>query len=213
MSTPNGDGNGTVTDPGTGDNPVDPTAATTDGGQATGDNPVDPADLQKEIEKWKALSRKHETRAKENSTAATAYQKLQDSQKSELQLANEKLAQAEAERNSERAERYRLLAATQHGLTNDLVGYLGEGDEAEIGERAANLSKFIDAAVDDRLKAELVKYGINPGQAGSATSASAAASLGLGRRPVESLRPGSQPASNNAPQSTNDMFRNMLGRG
>lgn len=219
MSVDAGTGPETGTDGG-GDSTTDPNATTsTTTGNAV-DNATDPGtsaggdkDQAKEVEKWKALARKHEQRAKENVVAATEWNKLQEGQKSELQKANERAEAAERDRNEERSERYRLLAAAQHGLGPEFIGYLGSGEESEISERAEALGKAMQAEVDKRLDAELQKYGIRrDGQAGTAPTAASAASLGLGRRPVESLRAGSAPV-NTTPSNPNDLFRQMTRRG
>lgn len=219
MTTPAGDnGTGTETGQSAGDSGADPNASAQvpegqENGDGSGDSGAEVKDWQKEAEKWKTLSRKHEGRAKENAAAATELAKLQDKDKTELQRATERAARAEAAEATERSERYRLLAAAHHDLGPDFVPFLGTGTEEEIFARAETLSKQIGDAVNDRLKAELAKYGIESnGQNGTAPSAAAAASLSLGRRPTESLRAGSAPASSGQPVNKNDAFRGMLGR-
>lgn len=170
-----------------------------------------------EAEYWKGMARKHEGRAKSNAEAAQRLRKIEDASKSELQLANERAARAEQGQAEATAERHRLLAAASHGLTPDLVDFLGGGTEEDIFGRAEVLNAQIDLAVTQRLTAELAKYGIQPnanGTPGTAPSAGAAASLAQGRRPVSQLRSGASPAPQ--PSSTagdpNAAFRNMLGR-
>lgn len=187
--------------------------ATGDGGQASGGRT--PAE---EVAHWKAMARKNEARARENSKAAAKLQELEDKDKTELQRANDRAAKAERDAQEATAERHRLLAAAKHGLGPDLVEYLGTGSEEDIFTRAENLSKVIDGQVTARLTAELQKYGIQfnsdgSGQPnGTAPSAGAAASLALGRRPAESMRPGASPATDRQPQDANAAFRSMLGR-
>jgi hypothetical protein len=164
---------------------------------------------------WKTQSRKHEDRAKANNEAATKLRKLEDAQKSELQLATERAERAEAAAANSASERHRLLAAATHGLTPELVDFLGSGTEQEIFDRAEALNTQIDAAANARLNAELAKYGIQPGQAGApgAGSAAAAASLAQGRRPVSQLRSGATPAPQaGGATDNNSAFRGMLGR-
>jgi hypothetical protein len=217
VTTPAGNA---ATDPGTGtggngDNPTDPTAnptppATTDPGASD-----PPKDLSKEVEKWKALSRQHEARSKENSKAATELAKIQDAQKSELQKAQDRADKAEAAQRESDALRFRLTAASQHGLSSDLVDYLGDGDQETITGRAETLVKSIETEVNKRVDTELAKYGIQrPAQGqpnGSAPTAQAAASLNLGGRPVESLRPGNTPTRQQPAASNNDLFRGLMG--
>lgn len=215
-----GTATGTVTEGG-GDSTTDPNAtantttgnaadnATTDNGTSAGGE----KDWAAEAEKWKGLARKHEQRAKENSSAASKLQAIEDGQKSELQKAQERADAAERDRNEERSERFRLLAAAQQGLGPEFIAYLGGGEESEISDRAETLNKSMQAEVEKRVDAELTKYGIvRSGQNGQAPTASAAASLGLGRRPVESLRAGSAPAQT-TPNNPNDLFRGMMHRG
>lgn len=220
-------GTGTETGPGSGgDSTTEPTnqpqqtGGQDGGGQGAGDSGTQDSggkDLQAEIAKWKALARKHEQRSRENSKAAERLAELEDANKTELQRLQERADKAERERAAERAERFRLIAASQHGLPSELATYLGDGEEDEITERAEALSKFIAGEADKRVTAELAKYGIQPnGQQtgnGGAPTAHEAARLGNGRgRPVESLRPGATPTSDNRPQDPNEYFRSLLGR-
>lgn len=214
MTTPAGDqGTGPATgQPGDATGAVDPNAA---GGQPTDPGEGDggtPTPEHPDVAKWKALARKHEQRAKENATAQTELQALKDKDKSELQKATERAQKAEAERLTERSERFRLLAAASNGLSPDMVGYLGTGEQDEIDARAKELRGAIDNAVQAQLVVELEKYGIKLNANGQPQTAQAAASMALGRRPVESLRPGSVPAGNGQPLTNNDMFRGMLGQ-
>lgn len=54
-------------------------------------------DPQAEVEKWKALARKHEGVAKTNADAAKRLAEIEDAQKSEAEKAADKIAKAEAE--------------------------------------------------------------------------------------------------------------------
>lgn len=102
----------TVTDPDTGKvypipaGGADDAAAGDDGDDDT-DSGAD--DLEAEVQKWKALARKHEKQAKANADKARQYDELEDSQKSELEKATGKAADAEkrateAERRAQRLE-------------------------------------------------------------------------------------------------------------
>lgn len=212
MTMPTGDGAEGATPSGGGDSTTEPQQTGNDGTESSEETPVSRADLAKELDKWKALSRKNEQRARENAAAAKKLTDFENANKSELQKAQDEAAKYQAEAANARAEKFRLTAASSHGLSADFTDYLGAGEETEINERAETLAKTIQAQVDERLAAELAKYGIQPGQPGTAPTAAGAASLSLGRRPVESLRPGSAPANNGAPSSSNDLFRGMLGR-
>jgi hypothetical protein len=219
MTTPAGNGTAGATgdqgasDSGTDPNATDPAAQVTGGASAgeTGTGEGSQASTADDVAKWKALARKHEARAKENATAAEKLRQLEDRDKTELQRATERAQKAEAERAAERAERFRLMAASRTGLGAEFAVYLSGTEQAEIDERADALAGAIDKAVADRLKGELAKYGIQVDANGGAPTAAGAASLSLGRRPVESLRPGSVPTGQNNPATPNDMFRGMLG--
>lgn len=54
-------------------------------------------DLTAEVEKWKALARKSETRAKENSAAAKRLAEIEEAGKTEAEKAADRIAKAEAE--------------------------------------------------------------------------------------------------------------------
>jgi len=56
-----------------------------------------PVDLSAEVDKWKALSKKNEARAKENSAAAKRLAEIEEAGKTEAQKAADRIAQAEAE--------------------------------------------------------------------------------------------------------------------
>jgi hypothetical protein len=225
MTTPAGDspGTGESQAPGTGGNDQQngqPQQQTNqgDGGEGEGEGEgtgTATRTAAQEAAFWKQQSRKHEDRAKANADAAKRLKTFEDSQKTALQLAEERAVAAEQRSAAADAERHRLLAAATHGLTPDLVDFLGMGTEAEIFGRAEVLNTQIDAAVNARLTQELAKYGISPaaGEPSGSPSAGAAASLSQGRRPVTQLRSGNGPA----PQSSavngdkNAAFRGMLG--
>jgi hypothetical protein len=223
MTTPAGDsGTGTETgQPGANATgaapPQDPTGNSNGSGTETGTETgpeSSPKDWAAEAEKWKTLARKHETRAKENNAAAQKLQAMEDANKTELQRATERAAKAEADRDAEAAERFRLLAAAGNSLGPEFVGFLGAGTQDEINERAVALKTEIDKAVQSQLVEQLKRYGITIDPAtGTAPTAAAAASLSLGRRPTESLRPGSAPAAQNGqPTNNNDLLRSMFQR-
>lgn len=103
-------------------------------------------DISAEVEKWKALARKNEQRAKENADKAKRFDEFEESQKSEQQ----KLAEA-AERSRQEAaetavELARLRAAVKHGLSDDDLDLLGTGTPEEIEARAERLAARLKAA-------------------------------------------------------------------
>jgi chromosome segregation ATPase len=128
--------------------------ATTTGGDATGTTDTTDqageadriAALERDVEKWKGLSRKHEDRAKSNSDAATRLEEIENAQRSDLDKANDKAAKAEeratgAEKTAMQLEvaldkapegmaisQIRKLAKRLHGSTRDEL----EADATEL---------------------------------------------------------------------------------
>jgi hypothetical protein len=102
---------------------------------------------QSEVEKWKALARKHEERAKENAEAAKKVQQLEDAQKSEQQRLEERAAAAERERDKATADALRYRVAAQHGISGDDVDLLeGVADPDLLEARAKRIAELRKAA-------------------------------------------------------------------
>lgn len=99
------------------------------------------ADTANEVEKWKALARKHEGQAKANADAAKRLAELEDAQKSEAQRLEERAAAAERERDEVRVELTRLRMATRYGIAEDDLDLLGSGSDEEIESRAKRLAE------------------------------------------------------------------------
>ena len=117
---------------------ADPAPSATDP-QPPQDPPADPppADLAAELEKWKSLARKHETRSKENADKATKFDELEASQKTETEKLAQRVEEAEkrAVQLRDRAVKaeVKALAAdfadpSDAALFLDLTKYAGEGD-------------------------------------------------------------------------------------
>lgn len=155
-------------------------------------------DWESEAAKWKALSRQHERqhlsalgfKSKDEidqlRQAAQKYQEFEDTQKSELQRANERAQSVEQQLNDLRATNTRLMAAATHNIPPDLIDLLGSGTDEEINSRAEVLA--------ERLKA------------------SAPTSAPASPRPVEALTPGAATASGAATTSPDDWIRRLAGR-
>lgn len=143
-----------------------------------------------ELEKWKALARENEKRAKANADAAKRLQELEDGQKSEL----EKLqgAQRAAEQRAAEAEQkaMRLEVAVSKGLTpaqaKRLVGTTQEELEADADEFLASIKPAGDS-----------------GDEGGGTE------TGLPRRPQERLTPGARPGAEPQPSAKEIVDRVM----
>jgi hypothetical protein len=98
------------------------------------DTGKDEPDAAAELEKWKALARKHEGRAKENAAAAKRLAELEDAQKSELQKLQERAEAAEAKALTAA----RRSAAVDAGLPVGMADRLqGSTDEELIADAKA----------------------------------------------------------------------------
>jgi hypothetical protein len=168
---------------------------------ADGDGAEDPlAKAQAEIAKWKAQSREQEKRAKANAAKAQQYDAYEESQKTEQQRLSDQLAAAQREAQDAREDRFRLLAAAQYDLPPSLISHLGGGSEDEITERAEAFAQ----AINERAAV------LAAAQAQAAQQQQPRGGNGFGR-PVESLRPGALPASDNKPADPNAWIRQALG--
>lgn len=87
--------------------------------------PAEPAnestDWQAEAAKWKALSHKNEARAKENAKKAQDYDAFQESQKSELQKAQEAAADWENKFKQSQVTALQAETAAKNGLPIELL--------------------------------------------------------------------------------------------
>ena len=100
-------------------------------------------DLQAEIDKWKALSRKNEERAKTNEQAAKRLSELEEGQKSEIEKAMARADEAERRAALVELEALRASVALNKGLTPSqakrLVGATLEELETDADELIADL--------------------------------------------------------------------------
>ncbi len=96
-----------------------------------------------EIEKWKGLSRQHEARSKANAEAATKLAEIEESQKSEVDKANDKITQADARATLAETELIRLRVAVKHGLSDDQAARLIGETEAELDADAVEFKKLL----------------------------------------------------------------------
>lgn len=95
-------------------------------------------DLQAEVDKWKALARKHETNAKANADAAKRLAEMEEADKTEAQKAADKAAEAEKRAQEAETRALRLEVAVSKGLTPSqakrLVGATKEELEADADD-------------------------------------------------------------------------------
>jgi len=155
----------------------------------------DPAELQRQLDHWKTQARKHEGRAKSNAAAAAKLQELEDANKSELEKALEAQKAAETQRDEALNTHSRVMAAAAHNLPVELIDHLGSGTDEEVNERAGLFSRVIET------RAQELAEQIVAGRNGVPST---------GGRPVESLRPGSQPSQGGTPTTPDEWFRNLL---
>lgn len=78
-------------------------------------------DLSAEIEKWKALARKNEARAKDNAEKAKRLDELEEANKSELQKLQDQLAAAQKAAQDAEVGRLRASIAARHGVPEPLL--------------------------------------------------------------------------------------------
>lgn len=110
-------------------------------------------DLAAEVEKWKALARKNEARAKENSDKAKRLDDLEEAQKSELEKLTARAEAAEAKiAEREKADAARSLAeevAKEKGVSASVLrGSTKEELEAHADSILALLPEKPKAATD-----------------------------------------------------------------
>jgi hypothetical protein len=115
-----------------------------------------------------------------------------DAEKTELQKAQEAAKRYESELTTTRVANARLMAAVAHDLPPDLIDLLGDGTDEEIDARAKLLAEKL-AATAPAPVAEPAKPSATP------------------TRPVEALKPGGRPATQE-PEDPNDWLRRLAGR-
>ena len=119
-----------------------PSAETGGGAPAAQETPAAAAeataqqvDWEAEARKWKELSRKNESRMKENAEKARLYDEAQEQGKSELQKAQEAAAKAEARAAAMEAEAMRAKVAAATGVDADLLSGSSEEELRASAER------------------------------------------------------------------------------
>lgn len=102
---------------------------------ATAEDTAQQVDWEAEARKWKELSRKNESRMKENAEKARLYDEAQEQGKSELQKAQEAAAKAEARAAAMEAEALRAKVAAATGVDADLLSGSSEDELRASAER------------------------------------------------------------------------------
>lgn len=107
-----------------------------DGGQdGAGSEP----DWKAEAEKWKTLSRKHETQAKSNADAAKRLKELEDADKTELQRATDTATAEKNRADAAEAKATKYEVAAEHGIQAKHMKYLHGATKEEIEESAKGI--------------------------------------------------------------------------
>ena len=102
---------------------------------AAAEDAAQQVDWEAEARKWKELSRKNESRMKENAEKARLYDEVQEQGKSELQKAQEAAAKAEARAAAMEAEALRARVAAATGVDADLLAGSSEEELRASAER------------------------------------------------------------------------------
>ena len=102
---------------------------------AAAEDTAQQVDWEAEARKWKELSRKNESRMKENAEKARLYDEVQEQGKSELQKAQEAAAKAEARAAAMEAEAMRAKVAAATGVDADLLSGSSEEELRASAER------------------------------------------------------------------------------
>lgn len=129
----------------------------------------DPKSDTDEIEKWKALAKKHEQRAKENAEAALKLKQLEDRDKSETDKLTERIAVAERRATEAEANALRLQVSAEKGVKARWL--------------SGNTREELEAAAEEYLADHPPANGNSPAPA----------------KPVEDLRGGGEPAEGPEP--------------
>lgn len=130
----------------------------------TQESDTDSTDWQAEAEKWKALSRKHESQAKSNADKAQKFDELQEAQKSEVEKLTEAQQAAAKEAADAKRDAARMRVALSKGLSEAqakrLVGDTVEELEADADEL---LETFAPSDNGDDDKSRRPQEALKPG--------------------------------------------------
>lgn len=144
-------------------------------------------DAEAEAEKWKALSRKHETRASENAAAADELKKLKESSLSDQQRREsadkavaDKLAELEKKAEEADARALRAEVASTKGLT-----------PAQAKRLAGSTREELEADADDILES------FKPADTGGGSDTDTSRTTRPATRPKENLRGGGDTTGGN----------------
>lgn len=105
---------------------------------------------------WKAEARKWESRAKENSTAASRLAEIEESKKSETQKLQEQLTAFQERATTAERDRERLAVIAKHGIPEEYHDLVHGADAESLAASAAKVQALITATAAPQTEASFV---------------------------------------------------------
>lgn len=105
-----------------------------------------------ELAKWKAMARKNEEAAKRNAEKAAEFDKWQESQKSESEKSQARIAELEKQLAEREARLLRSKVAAEKGLEPELAETLQGDSEEDMAEHADRLIAAISRRFAPKVK-------------------------------------------------------------
>jgi hypothetical protein len=112
--------------------------------ETTSEETSEGTDLVAELEKWKALSRKNEDRAKANADKAKKFDEIEEANKSEIEKATSRAEEAEKEVSAAKKDLALERVARKHNLSDEDVALLALIPADQIEAQAEVLAKRSD---------------------------------------------------------------------
>lgn len=118
--------------------------------------PTEPAQASAQETDWKAEARKWESRAKENSGAASKLAEIEESKKSETQKLQEQLATLQERTATAERDRERLAVIAKHGIPADFHDLVHGSDADALEASAAKVKSLITTSAAPQNEASFV---------------------------------------------------------
>ena len=119
----------------------------------------------KELKEARSQAARYRTERNALNEAAEKWKQHEDSQKSELQLAQERLAELEQELGQAQSTNLLLEIATTHGIKADDMALLGTGTREELEARAARIKELYGGSATQAPLSNTPHQKGNPGSA------------------------------------------------
>jgi hypothetical protein len=116
-------------------------------------------DVQDEVGKWKAMSRKHEAQAKANAAAAKRLAEIEEANKTEAEKTQSRLSEAEERAAKAESQLMRIEIAAAKGLTPKQAGRLVGTTREELEADADELLKDFAVTGKDEKPAAKPDFG------------------------------------------------------